>query len=115
MIEVCRLTKRQVDPSSKELSRELEQVKIFSLAVGHGIGKVDYMERIATIEESDYDAMLKACGEYARFKLGNLTRYFEVEVFYEHAVLLASQMPECYLKELFSSLKEGFVVLRKSL
>lgn len=115
MIEICKLTKRQVDPSSKELTKELQQVKIFSLAVGHGIGTVDFMESIGKIEEDEYQKMLDACGEYARFKLGNISQYFEVEVFAEHAALLHTQMPECFLKETFASLKEGYIVLRKAI
>lgn len=116
MIEICRLTKRQMDPSSKKkLPNYLEQVKVFSLAVGHGIGNVDFVESIGEIEESDYDEMLKGCNEYSSFKLGNLTKYFEVEVFPEHAKLLIEGMPDCFLKEQFHSLKEGYIILRKKL
>ena len=115
MIEVCRLTKRQIDPSSKKMPKELEQVKIFSMSVGHGIGTVDYVECIGKIEEEAYETMLKECGKYAQFKLGNLTKYFEVEVFPEHAELLYKDMPDGFLKEVFYRLREGYVILRKSL
>ena len=116
MIEICRLTKRQVDPSSKEkLPSQLEQVKIFSLAIGHGIGKVDFVECVGEIEEEDYDEMLKSCGKYARFKLGNLSKYFEIEVFPEHAYKLANEMPDCLLKEQFLDLREGYIVIRKQI
>jgi len=115
MIEVCRLTKRHVDATSKNMPRELEQVKIFSLAIGHGVGTIDFVESIGTIEEAEYDQMLKACGEYVQFKLGNLSQYFEIEVFPEHASKLYQEMPECFLKGLFASLREGYVILRKSI
>jgi len=115
MIEVCRLTQRQMDPSTNTLPRELEQVKVFSLSVGHGIGTIDYVECVGKIEEEDYDHMLTKCGEYAQFKLGNLSKYFEIEVFPEHAQKLYQSMPECFLKELFSTLREGYVVIRRSL
>jgi len=115
MIEVCRLTKRHVDATSKNMPRELEQVKIFSLTVGHGIGTVDFVEAVGTIEEDDYTQMLKECGEYAQFKLGNLSKYFEIEVFPEHAQKLRREMPACFLKGVFETLYEGYIILRKSL
>lgn len=115
MIEVCKLTKRHMDDGSKNLARELEQVKIFSLSIGHGIGTVDFVEAIGSIEDDVYAKMLESCGAYAQFKLGNLNQYFEVEVFPEHAAQLHIQMPECALKEHFKALREGYIVLRKSL
>ncbi|RXJ88230.1 formate hydrogenlyase maturation HycH family protein [Arcobacter sp. CECT 8985] len=115
MIEVCRLTKRRVDPTSEKLPHKYEQVKIFSMAVGHGVGTVDFMECIEKIDEKEYEVILNKCEEYAKFKLGNLTKYFEVEVFPEHAQQLIPQMPDCSLKEIFKSLKEGFIVIRKNL
>lgn len=114
MIEVCKLTKRQVDPSSKKIPRELEQIKVFSMSVGHGIGTIDYVECIGKIEEETYETMLKQCETYAQFKLGNLSKYFEIEVFPEHAQVLVQGMPECVLKELFTALTEGYIVIRKS-
>lgn len=115
MIEVCRLTKRHVDANSKNMPRELEQIKIFSLTVGHGIGTVDFVEAIGTIEDDAYEQMLKECGAYAQFKLGNLNQYFEVEIFPEHALKLYEEMPECELKEHFKTLLEGYIILRKPL
>lgn len=116
MIEVCRLTKRHVDPAKKEkIPQQLEQVKIFSLVTGHGVGTVDFVEKVSEIDEEDYDAMVKKCGDYARFKLGNLSRYFEVEIFPEHVARLLPQMPECPLRDQFMNLKEGYIILRKSL
>jgi hypothetical protein len=115
MIEVCKLTKRHMDDASKNMARELEQVKIFSLSVGHGIGTVDFVESIGTIDDEAYAQMLQACGAYAQFKLGNLNQYFEVEIFPEHATKLHREMPECKLKEYFETLHEGYIVLRKSL
>ena len=85
------------------------------MAVGHGVGTVDFMECIKKISEEEYLKVVEDCGEYAQFKLGNLTKYFEVEVFPEHAQLLVPEMPDCYLKTLFSSLEEGFIVIRKSI
>lgn len=115
MIEVCKLTKRRVDPTNEDLSLKYEQVKIFTMSIGHGVGTVDFMECIEKIKESDYRKMLNNSGEYAQFKLGNLTKYFEVEIFPEHVEKLVAEMPECTLKTIFSSLHEGFIVLRKDI
>ncbi|WP_024953585.1 formate hydrogenlyase maturation HycH family protein [Sulfurospirillum arcachonense] len=115
MIEICRLTKRLVDPNENKLPDHLEQIKVFSMAVGHGIGTVDFVECIDKIEEDEYLELVESCGEYAKFKLGNLSRYFEIEVFPEHAEKLVHQMPDCKLKEYFLELQEGFIVIRKSI
>ena len=115
MIEICRLTKRQVDPSSNKLPKELEQVKVFSMAVGHGVGTIDFVEHIGEIEEEEYEKILQSSGKYAQFKLGNLSKYFEIEVFPEHASKLALEMPDCLLKTFFKDLKEGFIVIRKAI
>ncbi|AXX91992.1 hypothetical protein CPU12_00135 [Malaciobacter molluscorum LMG 25693] len=115
MIEICKLTKRRVEPTSKELPHKYEQVKVFSMSVGHGVGTVDFMECIEKIKEEDYKNIVEQCEDYAQFKLGNLTKYFEVEIFPEHAEKLIPQMPDCSLKDIFSSLKEGFIVIRKSI
>lgn len=115
MIEICRLTKRLVNPKDNKLPNELEQIKVFSMSVGHGIGTVDFVECIDKIEEDEYSKLLEFCGEYANFKLGNLSKYFEIEIFPEHASRLVSQMPDSKLKDHFSDLKEGFIVIRKSI
>lgn len=115
MIEICKLTKRRVEPTSTVLAEKYEQVKIFSKAVGHGVGTIDFMECIEKIKEEDYKKIIDECEEYAQFKLGNLTKYFEVEVFPEHAKKLIPLMPNCSLRDIFSSLKEGFIVIRKSI
>ncbi len=114
MISICRLTKRQVEPNSKKLDKKLEQVKIFSLNVGHGIGSIDYIEKIDELSDEEYEQMLEQCGKYARFKLGNLTKYFELEIYPEHIARLLSELPTCKLKTHLENIKEGYLVLRKS-
>lgn len=115
MIEICKLAKRLVNPEDNKLPKQLEQIKVFSMAVGHGIGTVDFVECIDKIEEDKYSEIVEACEKYGKFKLGNLSKYFEIEVYPEHARRLVPQMPDCKLKEHFSDLKEGFIVIRKSL
>ncbi len=114
MINVCRLTKRQVEPNSKKLDKKLEQVKIFSLNVGHGIGSIDYIEKIDEISDEEYEKMLSQSGEYAKFKLGNLSKYFELEIYPEHTARLLPQLPSSKLKTHLQNTKEGYLVLRKS-
>lgn len=113
MIHICRLTKRHVDTMPDEMPKQLKQVKVFSLAVGHSVGKIDFVECIATMEEDDYFAYIEQCGPYAQFKLGNLSRYFEIEIFYEHVVQLQPELKEGLLKDLLLALDEGYIVIRK--
>lgn len=115
MIQICRLTKRQVEPSKNKLPPELEQVKVFSMAVGHGIGTIDFIEKIAEMDEDEYMSEVAKCGPYAQFKLGNLKRYFEIEIFPEHLEKLNSEMPESDLKTILFSLKEGYWIIRKQI
>lgn len=81
--------------------------------MGHGVGTIDFSQKVLEIDEAEYESMLEKCGEYARFKLGNLSRYFEVEIFSEHAFKLLPQMPECALKDMIGALSEGYLVIKK--
>lgn len=112
MIKVYALKRRHVD-ENENMPTQLKQVKIFSTCVGHGVGTIDFSQKVLELSERDYEAMLESCGEYARFKLGNLSRYFEVEIFIEHAQKLLPQMPECALKQAFSELQEGYLIIKK--
>lgn len=118
MVEIYKLTKRHIDAKDEselkqKLSPELEQIKLFSTFVGHGIGKIDFSEKVAEISDSDYQDILDNSGEYTKFKIGNLSRYFEIEIFPEHAAKLIDDMCECEFKDILRSLKGGFLVLRK--
>lgn len=44
--------------------------------MGHGIGKIDFVERIAEISEKEYLKIVDLSGKYTKFKLCNLTKYF---------------------------------------
>ncbi len=114
MVEICRLTKRSVDPSNK-LPRELEQVKVFCTSIGHGVGTVDFVEKVMEMEEDDYLKIINNSGEYTKFKLGNLVKYFEIEIYKEHIDRLKLDMSESKLKDLLCSLKDGYFVIRKPL
>lgn len=111
MIEVFKLMKRHLDGAKSE-STKAEQIKIFSTCIGHGIGTIDFSEKVLEIDEKEYEQIVKNGGEYIKFKLGNLSKYFEIEVFPEHALKLVPDMIECPLKNLLSDLNEGYLVLR---
>ncbi len=114
MIEIFKLTKRHVDKEKDEkLPQELEQVKLFSTFIGHGIGRIDYSEKIASISDEEYQKTLEESGEYVRFKIGNLNKYFEVEIFPEHIQKLSKDLSDGKLKEIIEDFKDGYLVLRK--
>lgn len=118
MVEIYALTKRHIDAKdeselNQKLTPELEHVKMFSTFVGHGIGKIDFSEKVAEISDDEFERILQNSGEYTKFKIGNLSRYFEIEIYPEHAQKLLNDICECKLKELLRELKGGFLVLRK--
>ena len=112
MIQVYQLTKRHLD-GAKSGDAKLDQIKIFSTCIGHGVGTIDFSEKVLEIEEEEFNHILDNGGEYLRFKLGNLSKYFEIEIFPEHAAKLLPQMIECPFKEILKSLNQGYLVLRK--
>jgi len=91
----------------------MEQIKIFSTCIGHGVGTIDFSEKVLEIDAVEFEEMVQHGDEYLKFKLGNLSKYFEIEVFPEHAARLLPHMIECPFKEILSNLKEGYLVLRK--
>lgn len=100
---------------NEKMPKQLKDIKLFSTCVGHGVGTIDFSQKVLEISEEEFDSIIAKSGEYVKFKLGNLSKYFEVEVFSEHALKLTSQICECELKNLLSSLKEGYLVFRKEL
>lgn len=112
MVEVYKLIKRHLD-GAKSGDAKVDQIKIFSTCIGHGVGTIDFSEKVLEITEAGYEEILQQGGEYLKFKIGNLSKYFEIEIFPEHATKLLPQMMECPLKEILVSLREGYLVLRK--
>lgn len=112
MIRIYKLTKRHMDENEK-MPRELKDIKIFSTCVGHGVGTIDFSEKILELSEDEFEEILANSGEYVKFKIGNLSKYFEVEIFPEHAAKLIPQMAEGEFKEILLNLREGYLVLRK--
>jgi len=112
VVEVYKLIKRHLD-GAKSGDAKLEQIKIFSTCIGHGVGTIDFSEKVLEIDESEYEQIVHHGGEYLKFKIGNLSKYFEIEIFPEHAMKLLPEMMECPLKEILKGLNEGYLVLRK--
>ena len=112
MIRVFKLTDRVVDPSMSE-NVTAQQIKLHILKVGHGTGNIDFSREILKMSDAEYNGIVQSCGEYGRFKLGNLNTYFEVDVYPEHANRLLPEMPDCRLKKELSMLKEGFITIQK--
>lgn len=112
MVEVHKLTKRHLD-GDKVNSSKSSQIKIFSTCIGHGVGTIDFSQKILEITDEEYLKILNSPNEYIKFKLGNLSKYFEIEIFPEHAQKLIKDMIDCKFKEILSNLKEGYLVIRK--
>ena len=112
MIQVFKLTKRHMDENEK-LPKELKEIKVFSNCVGHGVGTIDFSEKVLEISDEDFKSIVENSGDYVKFKIGNLSKYFEIEIFAEHAAKLIPQLCECKLKDLLSDMHEGYFVLRK--
>lgn len=113
MIKVYKLVKRHLD-GPKSGSVRCDQIKIFSVSAGHGVGTIDFSEKVLEIDNDNFDEILKEGDKYLNFKLGNLNKYQEIEIFPEHAKKLLPNMKECSLKNILSELKEGYLVLRKN-
>ncbi|MBE0495441.1 MAG: hypothetical protein IBX45_03405 [Campylobacterales bacterium] len=112
MIQVYKLTKRHLD-GAKSGDARLDQIKIFSTCIGHGVGTIDFSEKVLEIDEAEFEQILHHGGEYLKFKLGNLSKYFEIEIFPEHAIKLLPQLIECPFREILMGLQQGYLVLRK--
>lgn len=112
MIQVYKLTKRHLD-GAKSGDARLDQIKIFSTCIGHGVGTIDFSEKVLEIDEAEFEQILHHGGEYLKFKLGNLSKYFEIEIFPEHAAKLLPQLIECPFREILMGLQQGYLVLRK--
>ncbi len=112
MIEVYKLTKRHLD-GAKSGDAKLDQIKIFSTCIGHGVGTIDFSEKVLEIQNEEFEEIIKHGDDYLQFKIGNLSKYFEIEIFPEHAAKLLPHMIECPLKQILQNLNEGYLVLRK--
>lgn len=106
---------RHLDGAKSTGHEELDQLKIFTTCVGHGVGTIDFSEKVLEIEDAEYEQILESGDEYLKFKIGNLSKYFEIEIFPEHAQQLVPSMIECPFKNILKELSVGYLVLKKDL
>lgn len=112
MVRVYKLTDRVVDPSMSP-NATARQIKLHVLKVGHGVGNIDFSRSVLEMSDLEYDSVVQSCSEYGKFKLGNLSTYFELDIYPEHARRLVPEMPLCKLRDEISQLSEGFLTIRK--
>ncbi len=112
MIRIFKLKERIIDPDT-DYKNPANQIKLHVLKNGHGLGTIDFAEQIMTMEDDEYNSIVSSGGKYTRFKLGNLVKYFEIDLYPEHAQILTKEIPECTFRDLLNNLKEGFITIRK--
>ena len=98
--------------SGQATSQNAKNFELNFLKDMSGIGQIDFCSKIAELDESEYLSSL--LGDYAKFKLGNVSKYFEIEVLKEHAALLANEIKEGKLKEILLGLNDGYIVIKKA-
>jgi hypothetical protein len=114
MIKVYKLTERIASPDFQTSSDEkARQLKFFALTTCHGLGRIDFCRCVLEMTDEEYEDIVSKCGKYARFKLGNILKYHEIEIYAEHAIKLKDDMPECKLRKVISKIEEGFITIRK--
>lgn len=114
MIEVYKLMKRHLD-GAKSGDARVDQIKIFSTCIGHGVGTIDFSEKILEMNDEEFQVIVEHGDAYVHFKLGNLSKYFEIEIFPEHAAKLIPHMVESPFRNILQGLNEGYLVLRKDM
>lgn len=113
MIDVYKLTKRHIDGANKEkLAPNLKEIKLFSTSVGHGVGTIDFSQKLCEISDDEWRDIVENSGKYAKQKLSGVDKYYEIEIFKEHKPYLVD-MAECDLKNIVENLNEGYLVVRK--
>ena len=98
--------------SGQASTQKRENFEVNFLKDMSGIGQIDFCSKIAELDESEYLSSL--LGDYAKFKLGNVNKYFEIEVLKDHAALLANEIKEGKLKEILLGLNDGYIVIKKA-
>ncbi|MBP3223872.1 MAG: hypothetical protein J6M14_01045 [Campylobacter sp.] len=110
MIEVWKLTKRHVDEPDN--APKFKNITIFT-SLGHGVGTIDFSEKICEFSENEWEEILSVGDEYAKFKLGNIATINEIEIFPEHAEALLKSVADSRLGEILRNLNEGYLTLKR--
>jgi len=112
-IEIWKLTKRHEDKNEK-LEKQYKEIVAFSTCIGHGVGTIDFSEKVAVFDEAEWAEFLSGAGAWTMGKFGNIHRYFEIEVSVPQAAFAVGELAcESPLKEILANLKEGYLTIRK--
>jgi len=77
MIQVYKLTKRHMDDNEK-LPRELKEIKIFSTCVGHGVGTIDFSEKILELSDEEFDLLSISLDSCHSFVSVSLKKFWQI-------------------------------------
>ncbi len=111
MIRVFKLKQRIIDPDT-EYKNPADQIKLHVMKNGHGLGTIDFAEKIMEIPDKEYETIVNSGGAYTRFKLGNLMKYFEIDLYPENAEQIKKEIPKSLFRDLLDTLGQGFITLR---
>lgn len=90
-VQVYRLSARFVD--ERDAPAEIEQLKLYTLALGHHIGVVDCLSPVLTVPAGDFFQMVRRLPDGpARKKLEGLATWGEIEIRRDHARVLMAAM-----------------------
>jgi hypothetical protein len=76
VVVVYKLTKRHLD-GARSGDAKLDQIKIFSTCIGHGVGTIDFSEKVLEIPESEFQQILEHGDEYLRFQFQNICSSYQ--------------------------------------
>lgn len=111
MIEIWKLTQRSV--SGEKDAPNFKNILV-TKSFGHGAGSIDFSQKIAEFSDEDWQKIVNSGDEYAKTKLGNVDKIYEIEIFPEHAVRLLQSLENSALGEFLKDLDEGYVTIRKA-
>ena len=84
VVKVYRLSAKFVD--RRQAPPEVEQLKLYTLALGHHIGVVDCLSPVLSVDAEDFFELVRRLPDGpARRKLAGVARWGEIEIHREHA------------------------------
>lgn len=110
MIEIWKLTRKSV--SEEKTAPNYKNILVVK-SLGHGAGSIDFSQKVAKFSDEDWQKIVNSGDEYAKTKLGNVDKFYEIEIFPEHAVRLLQSLENSALGEFLKDLDEGYVTIRK--
>ena len=111
MVEIWKLTRRSI--SSEKNAPNFNNIMV-TKSLGHGAGSIDFSQKIAEFSDEACQEIVQSGDEYAKSKLGNLDKFYEIEIFPEHIAPLLKSLANSALGEILANLDEGYLTLRKT-